>query len=121
MRARRPVGFIVAVLLMIPLAVARGTEQTEIAEGPQDGVATKELRADGMAAWTVDSGGGESSGGGFALTAAIGQPDAGQLSAGDTVLAGGLWAGAVELQVLFHDGFEGGDTGAWSSVVGGTE
>ena len=117
MQARWRVGFIVAALLMISLAVARGTEQTEITEGPHDGIATKELRADGMAAWTVDSGGGESSGGGFALTAAIGQPDAGELSAGNTVMAGGLWAGSVELQILFYDGFESGDTTAWSSTT----
>ena len=74
-----------------------------------------------MAAWSVDSGGGESSGGDISLIAAIGQPDAGELTQGDTVLNGGLWAGAEELRILFYDGFETGDTGGWSSVVGGTK
>lgn len=120
MRTRRRFGFVFAVLLL-PFVLAEAAEPADTAVGHEDAAATKELRADDMAVWSVDSGGGESSGGGFALTAAIGQPDAGELSAGNTVLAGGLWAGAVELQILFYDGFEGGDTGAWNSAVGGSK
>jgi hypothetical protein len=83
--------------------------------------ALKDGRADGMAAWSVDSGGGASSGGGFSLTASIGQPDAGLISQCGTVLAGGLWAGAVNLQPVFCNGFESGGTGGWSAIAGGTE
>ena len=79
------------------------------------------MQADGMAAWSVDSGGGASSGGTFELIAAVGQPDAGQLSLGGTVVAGGLWARPVDLQALFYDGFEDGGTGEWASVVGGSK
>ncbi len=48
--------------------------------------------------WTVDSGGGTSSGGGFTLSGTIGQPDAGATaSGGGYTLAGGFWlGGAVE-------------------------
>ena len=76
-------------------------------------------RADEMSAWSIDGGGGQSSGGGFALTAAIGQPDAGVLAQGGAVLAGGLWAGALDSGSIFFNGFESGDTSSWSSVIGG--
>ncbi len=44
--------------------------------------------------WTVDGGGGESSGGTYALAGTVGQPDAGALTGGDYSLVGGFWAGA---------------------------
>ncbi|MGD9029331.1 MAG: hypothetical protein PVG25_05925 [Anaerolineae bacterium] len=44
--------------------------------------------------WTVDGGGGTfSTGGGYTLGGAIGQPDAGVLEGGVYVLAGGFWPG----------------------------
>lgn len=45
--------------------------------------------------WTVDGGGGESTGGSYTLGGIIGQPDAGALSGGDYTLSGGLWGGEV--------------------------
>ena len=45
---------------------------------------------------TVDSGGGTfSSGDGYTLGGAIGQPDAGPLTGGPYTLSGGFWAGQV--------------------------
>ena len=45
--------------------------------------------------YTIDGGGGgESTGGDFALAGTIGQPDAGTMSGGDFELAGGFWPGA---------------------------
>jgi hypothetical protein len=45
---------------------------------------------------SIDGGGGASSGGGFTLTGAIGQPDAGlQMSGGGYTLDGGFWPGAA--------------------------
>jgi hypothetical protein len=42
---------------------------------------------------TVDGGGGSSAGGGYTLSATVGQPDAGtSLSGGGYTLAGGFWA-----------------------------
>ena len=111
----------VAVLLVFLIPLAGASEPAETGADVESRDAPKQGRADGMAAWSVDSGGGESSGGEFTLTAAIGQPDAGVLSQGDTVLAGGLWAGALGSECLFCNGFESGGTGGWSSVVGGTE
>ena len=42
--------------------------------------------------WTVDGGGGTSTGGGYALSGTIGQPDAGTMSGGQYALAGGFWS-----------------------------
>ena len=115
------ISVVAAVLLVFIVPLAGASEPAENGADVESRGAPKEGRADGMAAWSVDSGGGESSGGDFTLTAAIGQPDAGVLSQGDTVLAGGLWAGTLGSECLFCNGFESGGTGAWSSVVGGTE
>ena len=44
--------------------------------------------------WTVDSGGGTSKGGDFAVSGTFGQPDAGPLmSGGDYAITGGFWVG----------------------------
>jgi hypothetical protein len=42
--------------------------------------------------WTMDSGGGTSSGGLFSVTGSIGQPDAGAMSGGGYLLTGGFWS-----------------------------
>ncbi len=48
--------------------------------------------------WTVDGGGGTSSGGEFALSGTIGQPEVGyQMTGGDYSLAGGYWGGGALL------------------------
>ena len=54
--------------------------------------------------WTVDGGGGSSSGNGYTLNGTIGQPDAGTIpSSGEYTLAGGFWHGgaaaAIQLQL----------------------
>jgi hypothetical protein len=46
--------------------------------------------------WTVDAGGGTSSGSAYTLCGTAGQPDAGAMSGGTYTLAGGLWAGTGE-------------------------
>jgi hypothetical protein len=46
--------------------------------------------------WTVDSGGGSSSGSGYILSGTLGQPDAGTLSSGGGyTLASGFWHGGA--------------------------
>ena len=45
--------------------------------------------------WTVDGGGGISTGGVFKVSGTIGQPDAGPMSGGSFTLTGGLWAAAA--------------------------
>jgi len=54
--------------------------------------------------WTVDGGGGRSSGGPFALVGTLGQPDSGLLQGGPYVLRGGfLTPGTtVEVQHVTH-------------------
>jgi hypothetical protein len=52
--------------------------------------------------WTVDGGGGESSGGDYTLKGTIGQPDASNtLSGGDYALRGGFWVEGILTIVEF--------------------
>ncbi|MEM7115129.1 MAG: hypothetical protein AAF614_22005 [Chloroflexota bacterium] len=50
---------------------------------------------------TIDGGGGNSSGGNFALRGTVGQPDAGLLAAGDFSLEGGFWHCRLASAVTF--------------------
>lgn len=114
-----------ACVVGLMLAVAVGpcpaaALETGILEPDASSSAAIDGRADEVTAWSVDGGGGESAGGGFAIIATIGQPEAGLVSQCGNVLAGGLWAGVVDFQPLFCNGFEGGGTDVWSSAVGGT-
>ena len=49
--------------------------------------------------FTIDGGGGTSSGGQYTLSGTIGQPDAGELKGGAYVLEGGFW-GELLLQIV---------------------
>ena len=49
--------------------------------------------------FTIDGGGGTSSGGQYTLSGTIGQPDAGELTGGNYVLEGGFW-GELFLQIV---------------------
>lgn len=49
--------------------------------------------------FTIDGGGGTSSGGQYTLSGTIGQPDAGELKAGNYVLEGGFW-GEILMQLV---------------------
>jgi len=48
--------------------------------------------------YTIDGGGGTSSGGAYTLSGTIGQPDAGSLAGGSYLLVGGFWGGAFAVQ-----------------------
>jgi hypothetical protein len=48
--------------------------------------------------YTIDGGGGSSSGGAYALSGTIGQFDAGTLAGGSFTLVGGFWGGAFAVQ-----------------------
>ena len=52
-----------------------------------------------VAWWTVDGGGGRSSGSAYTLQGTAGQPDAGRASGGDYALIGGFWAAPSEQEV----------------------
>ena len=62
--------------------------------------------------WTVDGGGGTSTGGVYSVSGTIGQPDAGEMSGGTFTLVGGFWGvvaaiqtpGAPLLSVLLTNG-----------------
>jgi len=49
--------------------------------------------------FTIDGGGGTSSGGAYTLSGTIGQPDAGHMSGGNFTLDGGFWGGVFAVQV----------------------
>jgi hypothetical protein len=48
--------------------------------------------------FTIDGGGGTSTGGPYSLTGTIGQPDAGTLGGGNYTLVGGFWGGVIPIQ-----------------------
>jgi hypothetical protein len=48
--------------------------------------------------FTIDGGGGTSTGGAYTLTGTIGQPDAGQMSGGNFTLSGGFWSAIIPVQ-----------------------
>ena len=52
--------------------------------------------------YTIDGGGGQSSGGDFTLTGTIGQPDAAWSKGGDYELLGGFWTGGPFCVVDFN-------------------
>jgi hypothetical protein len=74
--------------------------------------------------FSVDGGGGTSSGGAYALSGTIGQPDAGPMTGGRFTLTGGFWAlvaaipepGAPALNVSLGGGMV---TLSWSRDTGG--
>jgi len=82
--------------------------------------AASSTRALEMPWWSVDGGGGTSSAAGLAITAAVGQPESGMVSACGVTLDGGVWSIAVDLDPVFCDGLETGDTSRWDTVVGAT-
>src|SRR5262245_32831185 len=49
--------------------------------------------------YTIDGGGGTSSGGQYTLSGTIGQPDAGTSSGGSYTLEGGFWSGIYAVQL----------------------
>src|SRR5689334_3208390 len=48
--------------------------------------------------FTIDGGGGTSTGGVYSVSGTIGQPDAGALAGGSYSIAGGFWGGIVAVQ-----------------------
>jgi hypothetical protein len=51
--------------------------------------------------WSVDGGGGSSSGSGYTITGTLGQPDAGVLTGNSYTLTGGFWGGVPANSPIF--------------------
>lgn len=69
---------------------------------------------------TIDCGGTLATSAPYTLRGSLGQPDAGGEIAGGTFdLLGGFWPGVRELRraMIFGDGFEAGNTAAWSQTL----
>lgn len=57
------------------------------------GAASADVLSYSLDWWTVDGGGGTSSGGNYALRGTVGQADANVLTGGEYTLSGGFWPG----------------------------
>ena len=79
--------FVLALLLVL-LAVTMPLAQ-------RGGWTTLALDGYDLSWWTVDGGGGSSSGGTYTLSGTLGQPDAGALTGGTYTLGGGFWGGGA--------------------------
>jgi hypothetical protein len=64
--------------------------------------------------FTIDGGGGTSTGGVYSVSGTIGQPDAGTMSGGSYSLVGGFWGGVVAIQT------EGGPKLLIENLLNGT-
>ena len=84
-RALRPVTILSLVLVVFVLLAAGRALAQQGDQVPGSGY--------DLAWWTVNSGGGLSSGPGYSLGGTLGQPDAGLLSGPGYTLAGGFWPG----------------------------
>jgi hypothetical protein len=75
--------------------------------------------------WTVDSGGGTSTGGAFAVNGTIGQPEAGPvLTGGNYAVQGGFWPGVVRVSpevppTLYIQFSDEGITISWAPATSG--
>ncbi len=49
--------------------------------------------------WTIDSGGGTSSGSNYTLSGTIGQPDVATMSGGSYAVSGGFWSGNTQYKI----------------------
>jgi hypothetical protein len=106
MRKAAILGFgvllLVIALLLVTVALAQETEQTTSA-WPFD-FAQDELSASyDLSWWTLDGGGGSSSGVNYVLDGTAGQPDPGPvLSGGNYNLEGGFWGGGLSGTTVFN-------------------
>jgi len=90
--------------------------QPALAQAQVDGTAAAPTVAGGgvyaLDRWTVDGGGGHSSGGSFAVSGTIAQPDSDPLApstGGSYAVTGGFWPGLARRDAtvaVFADGFE---------------
>ena len=74
------------VLVLLTGIGAANAQRTTAPSAPQNGYS--------IDWYTIDGGGGSSTGGSYSLGGSIGQPDAGSLSGGSYTLNGGFWGGA---------------------------
>lgn len=104
-------------LLSMSTALLAADTQDADSEVPAPGLGTKSVTVK-ILPYSIDSGGGTSEGGGYALRGVIGQPDAGPALAGGgyEILGGVLASGEPGAGILFCDGFESGDLTLWSNA-----
>ncbi len=113
----RSITFLLAGTLLLALASLITVESQEEPHGHGAPDADKASEVLDIPAYSIDGGGGTSSGDDFQLIGSVGQPDAGTVLEGDDYgLTGGVMAVVAPLQgILFCDGFESGDASSWSS------
>lgn len=95
---------------MLSVVVALGSAAAQEGGSPTTALALRAV--------TIDGGGVSSAAGGsYTLAATLGQPDTGLSLGGIYALQGGFQP--VAGHTFFADGFESGDTSAWSAAVAG--
>lgn len=105
--SRAPIRIAVALLAAMGQSAASGSNHGAFGTGDAKGDAAYTVHR-----WTVDGGGGRSSGGAYTLTGTIAQPDSDPLqpsTGGSHAITGGFWPGidqAAPTTMLFADGFE---------------
>jgi hypothetical protein len=99
-------------LLLTALCLANLAATAAPTPGTATAAATTGATGFALPRWTVDGGGGRSTGGTYAIHGTIGQPDADPLqpsAGGAFAITGGFWPGAPQVDVpetVFADGFE---------------
>lgn len=108
------IGLVVAAMVAAPEA---GATDGDAAPPTSETAATTTAATDAftLSWWSVDGGGGISSGGTFTLTGTTGQPDAGTSAGNGQEADGGLWSG--KRVTIFADDLELGNASRWSLVV----
>ena len=103
-------------------AFAEGLDPAEIAVSGSSLAELLAKVAEGISfdlSWyTLNSGGGTSTGGAFLVRATIGQVDAGHVAGGAFRLFGGYQTRRITASAIFRDGFESGDVSSWTISVG---
>jgi hypothetical protein len=119
MASIRGIGGLIAIFAAAGLCGAEPLEPVApvTAASERKGVDVPEQSFD-MSWWSVDGGGASSTGGPYAVTGAVGQPEVGGAYRAYFAFDGGVWSVALE-PAFYYDGFETGDTTMWSAVSGG--
>ena len=104
MKTRLLLTIAVLAVLLTGLLVATAGTQTS------DNYAAKQVL-------TSSNGGGQAASDNYAVQLTVGQPATGSAASGNYSVGVGFWHGVVPEEEIFADGFESGDTSAWSSTV----
>jgi hypothetical protein len=101
---------LVAMSVTLLAAIARAEDP-----GAPEGTSTPTVQKP-----SVDAGGGPAASPSYRFSGTVGQPDVGDAASLSFRFQGGRWPepNGTDTSSIFSDGFESGDTGAWSGFIG---